>query len=46
MTQEQHAAQKHNIKISNSPFEWLEKFKYLGANLQDQNFILKKSRAA
>ena len=33
MSQEHHAVRYHSIKIDNSPFERVEKFKYLGTNL-------------
>jgi hypothetical protein len=39
ISQDQHAGQHHNIKISNKSFERLEKFKYLGTTLTDHYSI-------
>jgi len=36
---EQNAGRSHNIKIDNNSFEIVEKFKYLGTTLTDQNSI-------
>jgi hypothetical protein len=33
------AGQKHGIKIANRSFEDVEKFKYLGITLTDQNYM-------
>ena len=35
----QHAGQNRNIKISNKSCEWVERFKYLGISLGNQNSI-------
>jgi hypothetical protein len=37
LTPRKEAGQQHGIKIANSPFEGVEKFKYLGTTLTDQN---------
>ena len=37
MSQDQNAGRSHNIKIDNSFFERVKKFKYLGTNLSNQN---------
>jgi len=39
MSQDQNAKQSHNIKIDNSLFETVKKFKYLGTTLTNQNSI-------
>jgi len=39
MYREQIAGQSHTIKINNSSFARVEDFKYLGANLRNQNSI-------
>ena len=35
----QNAGRSHNMKIDNRSFEMVEKFKYLGTNLTNQNYI-------
>jgi hypothetical protein len=39
MSRHQHAGQNHNIKIGNKSYESVEKFKYLGTTLTNQNSI-------
>jgi activator of 2-hydroxyglutaryl-CoA dehydratase len=39
MSRNQNAGQNHNIKIDNKSFERVEKFKYLGKILTNQNYI-------
>jgi hypothetical protein len=39
MSQDQNAGQSHNIKIDNSSFERVKKFKYLGTTSTNQNSI-------
>jgi len=39
MSREQNAERSHSIKIDNSSFERVEKFKYLGTNLMNKNSI-------
>jgi hypothetical protein len=39
MSRNQNAGHNHNIKIENKSFERVEEFKYLGANLTNQNYI-------
>jgi hypothetical protein len=39
MYQDQHAGQKHYIKISNNYLESVEQFRYLRTNLTNQNSI-------
>jgi len=39
MSQDQNAGQRYNIKTDNSYFESLEKLKYLGTALTNQNSI-------
>ena len=39
MSVHQHAGQNRNIKISNKSCEWVERFKYLGISLGNQNLI-------
>jgi len=41
MSREQNAGSCHNIKIDNCYFEMMEKFKYLGTKLKNQNSIQK-----
>jgi hypothetical protein len=45
MPRDQNAGQSHSIKIDNSFFERVEKFKYLGSNEQMKFLFRKKSRA-
>jgi hypothetical protein len=42
MSGHQNAGQSHNKKTHNSSFERMEKFKYLGTTLTNQNSILKQ----
>jgi hypothetical protein len=39
MSRDQNARRSHNRKIDNSLFEIVEKFKYLGTTLTNQNYI-------
>jgi len=39
MSRDQNAGQSHSVKYDNSSFERVEKFKYLGTNLTNQNSI-------
>ena len=39
MSQDKHAGQHHNIKVGNKSFAKVKKFRYLGANLANQNSI-------
>jgi hypothetical protein len=39
MSQVQNAGRSHHIKIDNISFERVEQFKYLGTNLNNQNYI-------
>ena len=45
MSRDQNAGRSHDIMIDNSFFEGVEKFRYLGTALTDQNSIRKKQRA-
>jgi hypothetical protein len=42
---EKKAGQKHSIKIANRSFEGVEKFKYFGTTLTDQNYMQEEIRA-
>ena len=42
MSRHQNAGRGHNIKFDNSSFERVEKFRYLGTNLTNQNSIQEK----
>jgi hypothetical protein len=39
MSRDQNAKRSHSMKIDNSSFERVEKFKYLGTNITNQNSI-------
>ena len=39
LSRDQNAARSHSIKTDNSSFERVEKFKYLGTTLTNQNYI-------
>ena len=39
MSQDQNAGRSHNMRIENRSFERVEKFKYLGTTLTNQNYI-------
>jgi hypothetical protein len=46
MSWDQNAGRNHSTKTDNSSFERVEYFKYLGANLKNQNSVfIKKLRA-
>jgi len=45
MSGDQNAGRGHSIKIDNSSFERMEKFKYLGTNLTNHNPILEEIKS-
>jgi len=45
MSRDQNAERNHSIKISNSIFEVVEEFKYLGETLTNQNSVQKEIKS-
>jgi len=46
MSRDQNAGGSHTIKIDNSSFERVEKFKCLGTNLTDENSVQEENKSS